>query len=425
MNARPDCVVGELGLKSHPRPPHLARGQRVRAAAPRPRPRQRRPARRLRLGRRPAASPTGDPRLLLREAVQPSRPSPARSRSPRPPLQQPPGGHRQRHRSTPSSATPSTSGPSARTPSPPSCGAAAMGRMRWLAGRLGDRAQLLRKWLDPEFRPPVDTSRNTAAAQLEQLRAPARRQAASRSRPAAADPKATLGAWLVRAFDVFNTPEIAALVDDAQRAQAQNLDDDALPDADRRLRRRLRDLKRPPPQRRREPTPRAEADDSHKIEPPAPAEPARRARRPPTTRWSPSSAPASRASRPCSSATATTPTSRPASRTASASRSPGATATRARSRPSARASPAAATTSCSSPPASRPTRSTASSRGPPAPATSPTCACSRAARSRASAPSPAASASPRTPPDLSPGPPTPGSPAGQDVARVAAPQALA
>jgi hypothetical protein len=116
-----------------------------------------------------------------------------------------------------------------------------MGRLRWLAGRLGDRAPTLRKWLDPEFRPPVDTSR-AAAAQNEQLR---QRQLAVRSEReqlSAATAPATLGVWLLKAFDAFNTPDVAALVGDL-RGTVVDLDDDALPDADRRLRRRLRDLK--------------------------------------------------------------------------------------------------------------------------------------------------------------------------------------
>jgi len=115
-----------------------------------------------------------------------------------------------------------------------------MGRLRWLSGRLGDRAPALRKWLDPEFRPPVDTSR-AVAAQSEQLR---QRQLAVRSEREGlgATQTAQLGAWLLRAFDAFNTPDVAALVGDLRPAILE-LDDDDLPDPDRRLRRRLRDLK--------------------------------------------------------------------------------------------------------------------------------------------------------------------------------------
>jgi hypothetical protein len=118
-----------------------------------------------------------------------------------------------------------------------------IGRMRWLAGRLGDRAHTLKKWLDPEFRPPVDNSRATAQ-QHDQLRL--RQQVVRHEREALlAEPvtaSAELGAWLVKAFDAYNTPDVAALAEPL-RAAVLALDDDALPEADRRLRRRLRDLK--------------------------------------------------------------------------------------------------------------------------------------------------------------------------------------
>lgn len=118
-----------------------------------------------------------------------------------------------------------------------------MGRMRWLGGRLGERAHNLKKWLDPEFRPPVDNSRATAQ-QHDQQRL--RQQAVRHEREALlAEPvtaTAELGAWLVKAFDAYNTPDVAAL-SEPLRAAVLALDDDALPEADRRLRRRLRDLK--------------------------------------------------------------------------------------------------------------------------------------------------------------------------------------
>lgn len=116
-----------------------------------------------------------------------------------------------------------------------------MGRLRWLSGRLGDRAPALRKWLDPEFRPPVDTSR-AVAAQTEQMRQRQLAVRGEREQLSTSSPPLTLGAWLLKAFDAFNTPDVAALVGDL-RPIVVELDDDALPDADRRLRRRLRDLK--------------------------------------------------------------------------------------------------------------------------------------------------------------------------------------
>ncbi|MBA3548236.1 MAG: hypothetical protein H0T76_17275, partial [Nannocystis sp.] len=118
-----------------------------------------------------------------------------------------------------------------------------MGRMRWLGGRLGDRAHNLKKWLDPEFRPPVDNSRATAAQHDQQRQ---RQQAVRSEREALlAEPvtaAADLGAWLVKAFDAYNTPDVAVLAEPL-RAAVLALEDDALPEADRRIRRRLRDLK--------------------------------------------------------------------------------------------------------------------------------------------------------------------------------------
>ncbi len=118
-----------------------------------------------------------------------------------------------------------------------------MGRMRWLGGRLGDRAHNLKKWLDPEFRPPVDNSRATAAQHDQQRQ---RQQAVRSEREALlAEPvtaAADLGAWLVKAFDAYNTPDVAALAEPL-RAAVLALEDDGLPEADRRIRRRLRDLK--------------------------------------------------------------------------------------------------------------------------------------------------------------------------------------
>jgi hypothetical protein len=269
MNARPDCVVSELGLKTiHvPRTWHEAsefvlahRDRALASDSP--------------LddygwiddNRRP---PTGDPRLLLQEAVQlieniagPVREGPARH-FPNPPEDM--GNdtldalvrQAQNLRAIRSHTL------------APELWGSAMGRMRWLAGRIGDRAQLLRKWLDPEFRPPVDHARNTTA-NLEQ-KAVKREQVKADVQTLKGD---QLGAWLVRAFEVYSTPEIAVmLVDDALRAQAQNLDDNTLPDTDRRLRRRLRDLRAHLHSGAASDAAAAEADDSHKLEPPAPAEP--------------------------------------------------------------------------------------------------------------------------------------------------------
>jgi len=242
MSARPDCVVGELGVKSSQLPrtwndaSEFVQQHRDRALVSD-----------VPLDdygwaddlRRP---PPGDPRTILREAQQLVEALGG-------PAQEPPP----RHLSTPPEDLNQDSIDqlvkhvqllrAIRLHSlQPELWGCVVGRLRWLSGRLGDRAPHLRKWLDAEFRPPVDTTK-AAAAQSEKLRL--RQQAARDQRAALPDPAepAQLGAWLLTAFDVFNTAEVAALVGDNLRPVVLELEDDALPDADRRLRRRLRDLK--------------------------------------------------------------------------------------------------------------------------------------------------------------------------------------
>ena len=242
MSARPDCVVAELGLKST----HLLRTWNDASEFVQQH-RDRALLSDVPLDdygwaddlRRP---PPGDPRTILREAQLFVEALGG-------PAQEPPP----RHLSTP----PENLGQdgidqlvkhvqllrAVRLHSlQPELWGCVVGRLRWLAGRLGDRAPNLRKWLDPEFRPPVDNSKATAA-QSEKLRL--RQQVVRDERTALTEQSepAQLGTWLLAAFDVFNTAEVASLVGDVLRPAVQGLDDEALPDADRRLRRRLRDLK--------------------------------------------------------------------------------------------------------------------------------------------------------------------------------------
>ncbi len=242
MSARPDCVVAELGLKSS----HLPRTWNDASEFVQQH-RDRALVSDVPLDdygwaddlRRP---PPGDPRTILRDAQ-------LTVESLGGPAQEPPP----RHLSTP----PEDLGQDSidqlvkhvqqlraiRLHSlQPELWGCVIGRLRWLSGRLGDRAPNLRKWLDPEFRPPADNTKATAA-QSEKLRQ--RQQTTRDERAALPDPAepAQLGAWLLTAFDVFNTAEVATLVGDNLRPAVLELEDDALPDADRRLRRRLRDLK--------------------------------------------------------------------------------------------------------------------------------------------------------------------------------------
>ncbi len=112
-----------------------------------------------------------------------------------------------------------------------------IGRLRWLSQRVGDRATHLRKWLDPDFRPPTTSEPRNPAQDAETLR----ERNALTSERASLDPQ-NLGDWLARAFNAFNTPQVAELIGDLAPVVLE-LDDDALPNADRRLRRRLRDVK--------------------------------------------------------------------------------------------------------------------------------------------------------------------------------------
>lgn len=243
MSARPDCVVGELGLKSLQLPrtwndaSEFVQQHRERAL----------------VGDVPLddygwaddlrRAPPEDPRALLREAQHAVEALGG-------PVQEPPPRHltvapeelsaeaieqlvkHVQHLRAIRIAT-----------LQPELWGCIMGRMRWLGGRLGDRAHNLKKWLDPEFRPPVDNSRATAQQHDQQRQ---RQQTVRHEREALlAEPvtsTADLGAWLVKAFDAYNTPDVAALAEPL-RAAVLALDDDALPEADRRLRRRLRDLK--------------------------------------------------------------------------------------------------------------------------------------------------------------------------------------
>ncbi len=243
MSARPDCVVGELGLKSLQMPrtwndaSEFVQQHRDRAI----------------VGDVPLddygwaddlrRAPPEDPRTLLREAQHAVEALGG-------PVQEPPPRHLT---VAPEELSAETIEQLAKhvqhlrairiATLQPELWGCIMGRMRWLGGRLGDRAHNLKKWLDPEFRPPVDNSRANAQ-QLDQQRQ--RQQTVRHERETLlAEPvtsAADLGAWLVKAFDAYNTPDVAAL-SEPLRAAVLALDDDALPEADRRLRRRLRDLK--------------------------------------------------------------------------------------------------------------------------------------------------------------------------------------
>lgn len=122
---------------------------------------------------------------------------------------------------------------------------AAMGRLRRLAvqGTEGDLGEL-RRTLDPLYRPPVPWSvqpRTSAAAPLAEPPPAERVEVLQQELPRVAEAPDRLLEWLVRSFDVLSTPDLATMVAPyAGRVAAVGAA--AEEHADRRVRRRLRDL---------------------------------------------------------------------------------------------------------------------------------------------------------------------------------------
>jgi hypothetical protein len=116
----------------------------------------------------------------------------------------------------------------------------AMGRLRRVSMAPGTSNILLRKTIDPAFRPssswlPV-VAPPSESALLEESAAKLRADLAQLV--AGED---TLLPWLIRAFDVFPTPALAELVR-SRRSQIMALSEIAATYEDRRIRRRMRDL---------------------------------------------------------------------------------------------------------------------------------------------------------------------------------------
>lgn len=240
MNAVPACVVGELGLKTLHAPKtwteayEFVQSHRERAMASDV------AVDDYGWADRPRKTPPGSPRLLLREAQRAIEAIAGTVTDPPP-----------RHLATPPEELPQDQldalvkhAQALReirrfiAADDPETWGNVMGRLRWLAGRVGDRLPQLRRWLDPEFVPPPERVRSGPSA--EQIR---QQQAAVRSERdnlvAGAHDDAALLAFLGRAFDAHNTPEVAALVQPL-RARIEALRPDAF--EDRRLRRRLTSL---------------------------------------------------------------------------------------------------------------------------------------------------------------------------------------
>jgi hypothetical protein len=115
---------------------------------------------------------------------------------------------------------------------------AALGRLRRVAHLLGPRAGVLRSALDARVRP--------SAPWQDMVEPPAPKEdpaAVVADLRASLAPPARLVAWIVRAFDVMSTPEIATLLTE-QHVDVAVLEHAAEDPGDRRLRRRLRELVR-------------------------------------------------------------------------------------------------------------------------------------------------------------------------------------
>lgn len=117
----------------------------------------------------------------------------------------------------------------------------AMGRLRRALPGLGDRAARVKEILDNRYRPSAPWQRLVGEGDAPEsviTESPTRLQA---DLPAALENKETLLAWLIRAFDVLNTPVLAEMLQPGRELLA-GFTEEELNHPDRRVRRRLREL---------------------------------------------------------------------------------------------------------------------------------------------------------------------------------------
>lgn len=241
MNAVPACVVTELGLKTLHAPKTWAeahefvQNHRERAMTSEV------PVDDYGWADRPRKAPPGQPRALLREAQRAVEAIAGNVTDPPP-----------RHLTTPPEELPNEQldalvkhAQALRdirrfiAAEDPETWGAVMGRLRWLAGRLGERLPQLRRWLDPEFIPPPERAKTGPSAdQVRQQQAAVRAERDALVAADSFDDEALL-AFLGRAFDAHNTPEVASLVQPI-RPRIDALRPDLF--EDRRMRRRLTGL---------------------------------------------------------------------------------------------------------------------------------------------------------------------------------------
>jgi hypothetical protein len=117
----------------------------------------------------------------------------------------------------------------------------AMGRLRRALPGLGDRAARIKEILDHRYRPSAPWQRLVGEGDAPEsviVESPARLSA---DLPTALENKENLLAWLIRAFDVLNTPVLAEMLAPGRELLASYTEEE-LNHPDRRVRRRLREL---------------------------------------------------------------------------------------------------------------------------------------------------------------------------------------
>jgi len=120
----------------------------------------------------------------------------------------------------------------------------AMGRLRRTAPLFGERGARVRDALDPRTKPLVPWANVLGADVDEPIPVPNETQAELAAElPAAEETQDGLVAWLVRAFDILNTPDLVALLVPIKDKVAA-LTEEAEKHGDRRVRRRLKGLLR-------------------------------------------------------------------------------------------------------------------------------------------------------------------------------------
>lgn len=117
----------------------------------------------------------------------------------------------------------------------------AVGRMRRAVPSLGDRAARVRDVLDHRTKPPVPWAKVLGEAPGDQAAPGVNTEELRAALPEAGTSKEGLLAWLIKAFDALNTPELVDLVV-PYRDVLDSFGEDTLNHDDRRVRRRLREL---------------------------------------------------------------------------------------------------------------------------------------------------------------------------------------